>query len=330
MPSLTADDIWRQTDVELKATLESGALKPIGSTVRFYAPSFTYYRSKHYCGSKKEFPTVSVTGCSCSLNCRHCGGKVLETMHPATTPEALFDLAKQLKLDGAKGVLISGGCLPDGSVPLDDFTPVLGRLKRELGLTVFVHTGIVNSGAAQALKEAGVDAALIDVIGSDKTIRQTLNLNVTVQDYAQSLHALSGANLNVVPHVIVGLNRGEIVGEPQTLRIIAENAKPQAVVIIAFMPIHGTEMATAPSPTPLSIARVAAAARATFPNTPVALGCMRPKGTIRAETDIYALKAGVDAIAFPSDQAVEYAKTRGGRVEFSSYCCAQMYHDLGR
>lgn len=330
MSTTTADAIWRQTDTEFKALLNSGALKPIGGAVRFYAPSFTYYKTNHFCGSTKEFPTASVTGCSCSLNCRHCGGKVLETMHPATTPTQLFDLAARLKLDGAKGLLISGGCLPDGSVPLDDFAPVLGRLKRELGLTVFVHTGIVSHQTAQALKSAGVDAALIDVLGSERTIRQTLNLAVTVADYADSLRALTGAGLNVVPHVIVGLNRGEIDGEPQALQIIAQNSKPKAVVIIAFMPIHGTEMAAAPAPAPLQIARAAAAARAVFPATPIALGCMRPKGKQRAETDLYALKAGVDAIAFPSDAAIEYAKTHGCRVEFSSYCCAQMYHDLGR
>jgi uncharacterized radical SAM superfamily protein len=330
MPTPTADAIWSQTDTEFKALLESGALKPIGGTVRFYAPSFTYYKSKHYCGSTSEFPTVSVTGCSCALNCRHCGGKVLETMHPATTPAQLLDLGRRLKAEGAKGLLVSGGCLPDGSVPLDEFAPALGRLKRELGLTVFVHTGIVNGTTARALKAVGVDAALIDVLGSEETIKQTLNLNVKVEDYAESLHALNQAGLNVVPHVIVGLNRGQIDGEPQALRIIADNSQPKAVVIIAFMPIHGTEMATAPTPAPLSIARTAAAARATFPATPLALGCMRPKGKERAETDLYALKAGVDAIAFPSDAAVEYAKTRGLKVEFSSYCCAQMYRDLGR
>ncbi len=328
MPYPSADDIWRQTDAQLEATLNSGTLRPAGGTVRFYAPSFMYYRSKHYRDVSKEFPTVSVTGSSCALNCRHCGGKVLETMHPAATPAELYGLAMRLKSGGAKGLLVSGGCVPDGSVPLDGFTPVLARLKKELGLTVFVHTGIVKGKTAKALKSADVDAALIDVIGSDYTIKQTLNLNVTVKDYAQSLRAVTQAGLAVVPHVIVGLNNGELDGEAQALRLIAENAVPRAVVIIAFMPIRGTQMASAPPPAPLSIARVAAAARATFPDTPLALGCMRPKGKQRAETDILALKAGVDAVAFPSDAAVEYAKSSGGKVEFSSYCCAQLCFDF--
>jgi len=54
---------------------------------------------------------------------------------------------------------------------------------------------------------------------------------------------------------------------------------------------------------------------------------MRPKGAIRGETDVLALKAGVDAVAFPSEEAVKYAETKGFTISFSSYCCAQMYID---
>jgi uncharacterized radical SAM superfamily protein len=55
---------------------------------------------------------------------------------------------------------------------------------------------------------------------------------------------------------------------------------------------------------------------------------MRPKGAARAETDILALKAGVDAIAFPSEQAVKYAENKNYQTTFSSHCCAQIYSDL--
>jgi hypothetical protein len=64
-----------------------------------------------------------------------------------------------------------------------------------------------------------------------------------------------------------------------------------------------------------------------FPGTPLILGCMRPKGAARSETDVLALKAGVDAVAFPSEEAIIYAESRGWKTSFSSYCCAQMYLD---
>ncbi|MCW4029128.1 MAG: radical SAM protein [Candidatus Bathyarchaeota archaeon] len=326
MPNLSPQTVWNLKDADFTELLNSGTFKPTQNTIRFYAPSFSYYKTKHFCTSTKAFPTISVTGNACALNCGHCGGKVLQTMHSATSPEELYALGTKLKKEGAMGCLVSGGCLPDGSVPLDDFVDVLGLLKRELRLTVFVHTGIISPQTAVGLKDAGVDAALIDVIGSQQTIRKVYNLNVSVDDYANSLKAIFNAGLRVVPHVIVGLNEGKLDGEYHALELI-KDIQPAALVIIAFMPIHGTAMAKTPPPSPIEIAKVAASARLMFPQTPLTLGCMRPKGAVRGETDVLALKAGVDAVAFPSDAAVEYAKTKGYKAVFSSFCCAQIYAD---
>jgi uncharacterized radical SAM superfamily protein len=323
---LTAEAAWHLTEKELLNLLNSGALTPKAKAVRFYAPSFMHYKTRYYSSSPTQFPTVSVTGTSCALNCKHCGGKILETMHPATTPETLFAVATKLKQHGAVGCLISGGCLPDGSVPLTPFIPAIRKIKRKLGLTVFVHTGIIDSATAMALKRAGADAALIDVIGSDETIKKIGNLNVTVEDYAASLNALQQAGLTLVPHVIVGLDDGKLKGELNALKIIA-SAKPSAIVVIAFMPIHGTEMAKVKPPTPADIAKVTATARLMLPKTPLVLGCVRPKSKHRAETDVLALKAGVDAVAFPSEEAVKYAEQQGYKLSFSQFCCAQIYGD---
>jgi len=82
-----------------------------------------------------------------------------------------------------------------------------------------------------------------------------------------------------------------------------------------------------PATKPEDIGKVASIARLMFPETPLILGCMRPKGAARSETDVLALKAGVDAIAFPSEEAIKYAEGRGWKTSFSSYCCAQMYLD---
>ena len=327
MVDLSADAVWNATQQELADLLNSEILISQPKKIRFYAPSFTYYKTGTFCSSPKDFPTVSVTGNGCALNCKHCGGKVLETMYPADTSEKLVALCSQLKLGDAKGVLVSGGCLTDGSVPLEKFTSALGRVKRDLGLTVFIHTGIVNAETALQLKQVGVDAALIDVIGCDETIREIYNLNTTAKQYEASLKALSNAGIDFVPHVIVGLHHGELKGEFEALKMI-KPYKPSAVVIISFMPIPGTAMAKTKPPTPQDIARTAATARVMFPKTPLVLGCMRPKGKHRVETDLLALKAGVDGIAFPSEEAIQKAKTCGYDVGFSSFCCAQIYRDL--
>ncbi len=326
MADLSPETVWNANEKELLEILNMDELASKHKIVRFYAPSFTYYKTRFYCSSPVDFPTISVTGNGCSLNCKHCGGKVLETMHPANTPEKLFDLCVKLKKDGASGCLVSGGCMPDGSVPLKQFIPSIKRIKQELGLTVFVHTGIIDLQTAFSLKDSGVDAALIDVIGSDETIQKIYSLNVTVKDYADSLKALQRANLNFIPHIIVGLNDGKLDGELKALQITSM-IQPSALVIIAFMPIHGTVMAKTKPPSPNDIAKVTATARLMFPDTPMVLGCMRPKGKLRSENDVLALKAGVNAIAFPSEEAVRYAQNKGYEISFSSHCCAQIYLD---
>ncbi len=327
MAEPSAEAVWNATQEELDKLLNSKPLIPQTRKIRFYAPSFTYYKTASFCSSPKDFPTVSVTGNGCALNCKHCGGKVLETMHPADKPEKFLALCTQLKQEGAKGVLVSGGCLSDGSVPLERFIPALAKVKRDLGLTVLVHTGIIDAKIAGQLKTAGVDAALIDVIGSDETIREIYNLKTTAKRYEDSLRALSSAGIDFIPHVIVGLHNGELKGELSALNMIKAYT-PSAVVIISFMPIHGTAMAKTKPPTPQDIARTVATARLMFPKTPLVLGCMRPKGKHRAETDVLALKAGVDGMAFPSEEAIRYAETRGYAVNFSSFCCAQIFRDL--
>jgi len=87
-------------------------------------------------------------------------------------------------------------------------------------------------------------------------------------------------------------------------------------------------METVEPPKPVDIAKVIAAARLMFPQTPLVLGCMRPKGKHRVETDILAIKAGVNAVAFPAEEAIKFAENQGYNISFSSFCCSQIYLDV--
>lgn len=321
------ETIWQMSDEELLYLLNANFKNSEPRKIHFYAPSFMYYRTAYFCSSPRYFPTISITGKGCALRCKHCGGKVLETMYPATTPETLYRLCGRLKAEGAVGCLISGGCLPDGSVPLERFVDAIRRVKADFGLTIFAHVGVIDFEKASRLREAGVDAALIDILGDDETIKGVYNLNLTVESYDEALKALSQAALPFVPHIIVGLHYGRLKGELNALQMISRY-KPSALVVIAFMPIRGTAMAHVEPPKPLDIARVLAVARNMFPETPIALGCMRPKGRHRTETDVLAVKAGVDAIAFPAEEAIRFAEEHGFKPSFSSYCCSRIYLDF--
>lgn len=298
-----------------------------GKKIRFYAPSFVYYKTQYYCSSSNAFPSISVTGSSCALKCKHCGGIVLNTMYPATTPQRLVTLCRELKEKGAVGCLISGGCSPDGSVPLDRFIDAVAEIKKELGLTIVVHTGVISRETADQLKKAGVDAALIDIIGSDETLREIYHLNARVADYEESLANLASVGIPFVPHVLVGLHYGKLRGELQALRMISRYT-PSAVIVISFMPIYGTVMESVTPPKPLDIGKVILTARLMMPKVPLVLGCMRPKGRHKNETDKLAVKAGVNAIAFPAEDAVKLATQMGYQISFSSVCCSQIYADI--
>ena len=327
MATSQPETLWSADDRTFLKLLNSSALASKKSRkVTFYAPSFMHYKTGSHCSAQNCFPTFSVTGKTCALDCKHCGKQLLETMQKTDTPEKLFDAAKKLKSQGGLGVLVSGGCTSTGSVPLRKFMPVLARMKRELDLTVIVHTGLISYPEAEELKSAGVDSALIDIVGADNTIKQICHLNRTTIDYENSLKALDDAGLSFVPHVIVGLQNGKLHGELQALKMITK-VKPSALVIIAFMPLRGTEMEKVLPPSPTEIARVVAMARLMLPTTPLALGCMRPKGKLRNEIDRLSLKAGVDAIAFPSEEAIQYAHKHGYETSFSPYCCSQIFVD---
>ena len=45
-------------------------------------------------------------------------------------------------------------------------------------------------------------------------------------------------------------------------------------------------------------------------------------------TDCLAVEAGVNAIAFPSVEAIERSETLGVEISFSSVCCSQIYKDF--
>ena len=298
-----------------------------GRRILFYAPGFVHYDTEYFRSSRAAFPSISLTGSFCSLNCGHCGGRILETMIPAQTPKRLIEVCSEIKKRGAVGCLISGGCRPDGSVPIGRFVDVIAEIKRSLGLTVVVHTGLIDAGTAKRLREAGVDAVSIDIIGSDETIKEIYNLDASTDDYEESLNALSRSGIPFTPHVLVGLHYGSLKGEFNALRTIA-NHRPSALILIAFFPIRGTKMESVRPPSPEEILEVLVEARFVMPQVPIALGCARPKGRHRATTDTLAVEAGVNAIAFPSLEGIGRAEAFGLETSFSSLCCSLICVDI--
>ena len=81
------------------------------------------------------------------------------------------------------------------------------------------------------LKEAGVDQALIDVIGDDETYQKIYHVPFGITKIAESMEAMQRAGLDIAPHVVCGLYYGEIRGEKQAIRMISQFDVSQVIIV---------------------------------------------------------------------------------------------------
>jgi uncharacterized radical SAM superfamily protein len=265
------------------------------------------------------FPSVSLTGSRCQLNCKHCGGKLLSRLIPVGPPERLEQIARRLANNGAKGMLITGGCDTKGKVPTAAAAQYIKNIKQQTDLIVIAHTGFVTHDEACALKDSGLDGIAFDVVGDAGTVRRVYGLDVTGDDYLKSLEAISDAGINIFPHVCVGLDFGKMCGELRALELI-RHINPTTVVITGLMPVAGTAMSSV-KPDPYDFAEVFCRACELFPEIPITLGCAHSSGRDRELIERIALDSGVFNIALPTRSFVKYAHAEGYGIEYFGTCC---------
>jgi hypothetical protein len=288
--------------------------------IHFYAPGLRRYRTGEYPHQEPErFVSISVTGAECALQCEHCRSKVLEGMRPLAG-RGLYAVCEELRARGARGILVSGGSDRRGRVPLLRHIPDLERARRELGLVIRVHPGLPDEDTAAALGGVGVDGAMLDVIGAAATIREVYHLEIGVEEYEAALERLERHGVPLIPHIVLGLHHGRMLGEWTALRMI-ERHRPKLLVLVILMPLTGTPMQGVAPPTVGEIGAFFETARTALPETPISLGCARPLGPVKAEIDRRAVEAGLDGIAFPAEGTVAYAESRGLAPRFHDACC---------
>ena len=191
-----------------------------------------------------------------------------------------------------------------------------------------VHTGILKSEFVEELAAAEVDGVMMDIIGSNDTIREVYNLRATVEDYDKSLSLLDEWNIPAIPHIVVGLHYGKLRGEARALEIVSKH-DIKALVIVVLTPLPGTPMEHVKPPKPLDVARVMLAARILMPKIPLLLGCISPRGLYRIALEALCIKAGVNGIAYPSAEAFSIARRQGFRVKINETCCSLIWEEKG-
>lgn len=267
-----------------------------------------------------SFPAISITGKSCSLNCKHCGRKYLEGMVPVQSPQELLGLAEVLAERGANGFLLSGGADSTGKVRLCSYCDAIKQIKETTELKVNAHVGLSSADELRKLVQCGIDAFSLDLYGSDDTIHEVLGLDARTEDYLSVLTGLRKAGARIIaPHICVGIHAGELRGERAAIESL-RTFEPDVLVLISLMPTKGTPYEDVKAPSGDVMRSLIAEAREELPVTKLLLGCMRSKIDRSHEADL--VLAGLDGIVLPSVNTVESLKRAGYIVRKRAVCCA--------
>jgi uncharacterized radical SAM superfamily protein len=312
-----------ELDPALVAALQEAAPDVSARPIRFSTPTFKEYASNELQGcGKNSFPAFSITAGGCALMCDHCQAKILEPMIPATNPEELDRKVRDLiMLQDLQGFLLSGGSTRRNEVRYERFYPVVEKLKRDFPhLKIAIHTALTDERRARMMESAGVDTAMMDVIGAQETIRDVYHLDRPVADFEATLAALCATSMEIVPHIVIGLHYGRVLGEANALDMVSRYPV-QALVLVVVMPFYA-KAGTFMVPSTHEVGGIFLEARRRIPDRQVLLGCARPPGMHKRVTDAYAVMAGLDGIAFPADGAVAVAKAIGRPAHQAHACCS--------
>ncbi|MFX0080212.1 MAG: radical SAM protein [Candidatus Hodarchaeota archaeon] len=299
-------------DLELFFNLaQSITMRNFGNILKIYNPT-------------GKFPAISITGSNCALECEHCNKKYLKGMKPILENNDLELFLMELSAKNGVGALISGGSELDGSVPLLNFLDTIKKVKKETNLIINTHTGLLKEKTAEKLAEANVDIISFDINMDEEVVKNVYHLDIDIDEYRKAIELLKRYNLNIVPHICVGLWYGRLNKELESLKFIKENLPdPSLIVVIVLIPPNNSKTKFE-TPQPEVIAKVISMIRFLFPLSEISLGCMRPRGKIKTEVEKMALKAGITRIEIPSRDTLKWLRKHRPEILFKFYsaCCA--------
>jgi len=282
-----------------------------GNQIKIYIPN-------------RRFPAISITGDYCALECEHCNKKYLKGMNKILNKDNLESFLLTHFEKGGVGALISGGCEPDGSIPLLKFLDSIRLIKEKTNLIINTHAGLLNEETAKKLAEVGVDIVSFDVTMDEEVIKKIYHLGKDPEDYKKSIEYLKKYNLNIVPHICIGLFYGKIHKELEAIKFLKESGiNPSLIVLIVLIPPKDSNTKFTRL-NPIDMAKVIAIIRFVFPKTEISLGCMRPRGKAKVQIEKSAIRAGITRIEIPSIETLKWLKQKnpGIKFKFFSACCA--------
>ena len=221
------------------------------------------------------------------------------------------------------GLLISGGFDHEGKLPVKNILVGIEELKSKYPfLTIYIHTGFLDEKEAAALKSTGVDAVLVNLIRSQKAIREVYNLEGrTYDDYLDTIKVLKDQGLKVSPHIIIGLENGELSDEFRMVKDALE-LRVDSLVFVVLKKVSRTVDFTSSRVPYDDIIRLVKYARGLSRNVSLSFGCAKPPGKNIHLLEIELIKAGIDSMAFPAEETIRFAIENKIAHTFVEKCCA--------
>lgn len=300
----------------------------------FSAPHIKRYATEEFSQSEApKFVAISVTGTSCELMCNHCEGRLLQSLYHVKSPSGLIEMSQRLYKKGCDGVLITGGCDKSGILRIKDNNPLspfnkgdweiaIKQVKERFKFKVALHTKLADENFAKIAKDSGVDMVMIDIVGSEKTLRDVYNLKEkSLSDIMFTLEILNQYNVKIAPHIVVGLDYGNLEGEYEALNILKQYDF-DTLVLVVLSPLRNTLMEDVEYPEANSVKDIIKKAKEIFCDKPLSLGCVKGSGKYQAELEKYAVEFGFNNIAYPLDETILYAREKDYEIKFSEYCCS--------
>ncbi|KYC44634.1 MAG: Radical SAM superfamily protein [Candidatus Methanofastidiosum methylothiophilum] len=269
-------------------------------------------RNKILCyPSKVSFPSISITGEDCNFSCIHCNRKYLKFMMHVPQ-ENLYEKAIELENRGTKGILVSGGLDKSGRVPID--YSILRKIKIDTKLMINLHSGLLRREDAKEIKNSKIDVVSVDFVGSNDTIKNILKVPFKVSDYEDTVRFLIEEEVNVVPHICVGLDKGKVIGEYNAVEILKRYPIKSLTLLVLIK--NELEKTGSIIYDIQSIKDFFTYTRNSFPGAKISLGCMRPR---IKELDEIALI--FDNIVNPTKNMIKLIRNEGN-VTVKEICCS--------
>lgn len=179
--------------------------------------------------------------------------------------------------------------------------------------------GMIPAPTPEKLKELGTALRKKGVTGLLITGGCNPKGQVPLKPFLTAIEILLAEDLDVVPHVVLGLNYGKIMGEENLIQTLS-NYPLKALVLVALRAVPNTPMGGVVGPDPAEIIRITAQTRLLNPSLKLSFGCARPY-TQKAWLERGLIAAGINTLAFPLDETIDFALACGLKPVMSEMCC---------